>query len=78
MGTGCDLVSIRIPFFFEPSFDALVKPLDAALRMQAENPDPSLPGQAKMAEKKYEPVRYGEFLTRKVGSNFATGKGKYD
>jgi hypothetical protein len=24
----------------------------------------------------YEPVRYGEFLKKKVGSNFDTGKGK--
>ncbi|KAL5520119.1 hypothetical protein ACEPAG_1779 [Sanghuangporus baumii] len=29
-------------------------------------------------EKHYAPVVYGEFLMKKVGNNFATGKGKYD
>jgi hypothetical protein len=29
-------------------------------------------------KKLYEPVVYGEFLTRKVGGNFVSGKGKYD
>ena len=29
-------------------------------------------------EKHYDSVVYGEFLMKKVGSNFATGKGKYD
>lgn len=29
-------------------------------------------------EKHYDSVVYGEFLMKKVGNNFATGKGKYD
>ena len=64
-----------MPFFFEPNFDALVEPLAAALRIQEEDkairkiPDPI---------KKYQSVVYGEFLLKKVGSNFDTGKGRYD
>ncbi|KIY46580.1 Clavaminate synthase-like protein [Fistulina hepatica ATCC 64428] len=53
----------RIPFFFEPNFDAHVRPLDAALRIQKKPP-----------EKK--PVIYGEFLMAKVGGNFDFKKGE--
>ncbi|KAG6886960.1 hypothetical protein C0992_001432 [Termitomyces sp. T32_za158] len=58
----------NIPFFFEPNFDADIRPLDAALRLQK-------PEDRKEQRK---PVVYGEFLLKKVGSNFADGKGKYD
>lgn len=57
---------ISIPFFYEPNFDALVEPLPAALRL------------ARPTEKTYDPVVYGEFLKKKVGNNFADGKGRYD
>lgn len=61
----------RIPFFFEPNFDAKVEVLDAARRLQA--------GQTQDDNRKnYSPVVYGDFLTKKVGGNFAEGKGKYD
>lgn len=73
-----DLISTRVPFFFEPNFDALIKPLDAALRMQADVPNFLHPGMGTTAKPNYEPVRYGEFLKKKVGNNFDTGKGRYD
>ncbi|KAJ6477458.1 hypothetical protein C8R47DRAFT_1140638 [Mycena vitilis] len=57
---------VSVPFFFEPNFNAHVKPLAAAKRIQGGN----------IADKKY--VVYGEFLLAKVGNNFAGGKGKYD
>ncbi|KAF9267439.1 Clavaminate synthase-like protein [Marasmius fiardii PR-910] len=59
----------RVPFFFEPNFGALVKPLAAAKRIkEAEN----------IVDKRtYEPVIYGDFLLSKVGNNFAGGQGKY-
>ncbi|RDB14799.1 hypothetical protein Hypma_016232 [Hypsizygus marmoreus] len=62
---------VSIPFFFEPNFDAHIKPLAAALRLQE-------------AEGKNQPIEprrsvvYGDFLLAKVGSNFEFGKGKYD
>lgn len=74
---GRDFCSTRIPFFSEPNFNALIKPLDAALRMQAEDTDFLHPKVA-VVRPTYEQVRYGEFLKKKVGSNFDTGKGKYD
>ena len=77
-GVGRDFASTRIPFFFEPNFEAFVKPLDAALRIQAEDPKSLHPGEGTTAKPKYEPVRYGEFLKKKVGNNFDLGKGKYD
>jgi isopenicillin N synthase-like dioxygenase len=58
-----------IPFFFEPNFDARVSPLAAAVRLQADESN---------APDLKDPVVYGEFLMRKVGNNFASGKGKYD
>ena len=64
-----------IPFFFEPNFDARIEPLPTARRMQEE--DRAL-RKLRGPEKTYEPVVYGDFLLRKVGSNFDTGKGRYD
>ncbi|RPD62391.1 Clavaminate synthase-like protein [Lentinus tigrinus ALCF2SS1-7] len=66
---------VSIPFFFEPNFDAHVEPLPAALRMQEE--DRKIRGITEPA-KMYQPVVYGDFLLKKVGSNFDTGKGRYD
>ncbi|TFK40646.1 Clavaminate synthase-like protein [Crucibulum laeve] len=61
---------VSIPFFFEPNFDAVVKPLAAARRINAcsEHTD---------VAKEHKSVVYGEFLVAKVGNNF-DGKGKYD
>lgn len=61
-----------IPFFFEPNFDALIKPLPAALRLQ------ETPKKKARPEKEHKPIVYGQFLLGKVTSNFDTGKGKYD
>ncbi|KAF8914947.1 Clavaminate synthase-like protein [Mucidula mucida] len=59
---------VSIPFFFEPNFNAHVKTLAAALRLQ----------DGKTRDTKvYEPVVYGDFLLRKVSNNFDTG-GKGD
>jgi isopenicillin N synthase-like dioxygenase len=71
------LTCYRIPFFYEPNFDARVEPLAAALRIQA---DPS-PHHAELANgrngvKRYEPVVYGDFLLKKVGGNFAPSAGE--
>lgn len=61
---------VSIPFFFEPNFTANVKPLIPATRLAESATTP---------EKVYEPVVYGNFLLKKVGTNFATeGKGRYD
>ncbi|KAF8630836.1 hypothetical protein AX17_005195 [Amanita inopinata Kibby_2008] len=49
---------VSIPFFFEPNFDALVKPLAAALRK----------GDGVTAR---QPAVYGQFLISKVGGNFS-------
>ncbi|KAI0304419.1 Clavaminate synthase-like protein [Multifurca ochricompacta] len=69
----------RIPFFFEPNFDAKVAPLAAALRIQEElNLASESHHLLKQMSKTYEPTVYGNFLLNKVGSNFTTGKGKYD
>jgi len=63
-----------VPFFFEPNFDAIVKPLDAVVRAQTAAGE-------QVEEGKYQSIVYGEFLKKKVGSNFSAttpGKGKYD
>ncbi|TFK91135.1 Clavaminate synthase-like protein [Polyporus arcularius HHB13444] len=65
----------RIPFFFEPNFHAHIEPLPAALRLQEE--DRRVRGIDKPV-KMYTPLVYGDFLLKKVGSNFDTGKGRYD
>jgi isopenicillin N synthase-like dioxygenase len=71
---------VSTPFFFEPNFDAIVAPLPAALRLQERpanaNPHDLDPDSASF--KSYSSVVYGEFLLKKVGNNFADGKGKYD
>ncbi|KAF9783446.1 Clavaminate synthase-like protein [Thelephora terrestris] len=69
---------VSVPFFFEPNFDALIKPLNAVLRMQAEDSNFLHPRERKRVGPNYEPVQYGEFLRKKVGNNFDLGKGKYD
>ncbi|KAI0632094.1 Clavaminate synthase-like protein [Trametes polyzona] len=67
---------VSIPFFFEPNFDARVEPLAAALRIQEE--DRMVCGTL-APRKTYQPVVYGDFLLRKLGSNFETGqKGQYN
>jgi len=66
------LLTHSIPFFFEPNFDAHIKPLAAALRLQEREPNTNT------NEKKYTAVIYGDFLKAKVGNNFAGGKGKYN
>ena len=64
----------RIPFFFEPNFDAVVKPLAVVSRLKGEKP-----GKHADARTLRSPVVYGDFLVSKVGNNFdSTGKGKYD
>ena len=67
--------SLRIPFFYEPNFNALIKPLAAALRIQEGDPAQQ---RENVTKKTYEPVVYGKFLLKKVGNNFDEGKGKYD
>jgi len=64
---------ISIPFFFEPNFRANITTLAAARRLQGAQSS----GDSSNS-KTYPPVVYGEFLLKKVGSNFAEGKGKYD
>jgi isopenicillin N synthase-like dioxygenase len=61
---------VSIPFFFEPNFNAHVKPLASAIRVQSE----SDPGEDK---KVYHPVQYGKFLMGKVGTNFSAGNDRY-
>jgi isopenicillin N synthase-like dioxygenase len=65
---------VSVPFFFEPNFDAKVMPLAAACRLQEKPPNTK----SHDTLKSYSPVVYGEFLMKKVGSNFVDGKGKYD
>lgn len=68
---------VSVPFFYEPSFDAWIEPLPAALRLQAKEGGRGSEGKRK------EPVRYGDFLLKKVGGNFAVkddgsvSKGRY-
>jgi hypothetical protein len=67
------LFIFRIPFFFEPNFDAHIKPLDAARRLQNEDTDKET-----VAVSDRLPIVYGDFLMNKVGSNFSSGTGRYD
>lgn len=55
---------VSMPFFFEPNFDAHVKPLAAALRIQEKDPQLA-------PSKAYDPVTYGDFLLGKVSNNFS-------
>ncbi|KAJ7780650.1 hypothetical protein DFH07DRAFT_437667 [Mycena maculata] len=64
----CKRIDYRVPFFFEPNFNAHVKPLAAAKRIQGETEN--------IPDKRS--VVYGDFLMAKVGNNFVGGKGKYD
>lgn len=60
------MVVDSIPFFFEPTRDALVSALPSALRMQElSTGKPTDPGTLK------PPIRYGDFLASKVSGNFA-------
>ncbi|KAF8798792.1 Clavaminate synthase-like protein [Phlegmacium glaucopus] len=66
----------RIPFFFEPNFDAVVKPLAVVSRLKGKEPSENTDANALR-----RPVVYGDFLVSKVGNNFdskSAGKGKYD
>jgi len=54
---------VSIPFFFEPNFTARIAPLPVAILTLAEKDD--APNEV------YKPVVYGEFLMRKVESNFS-------
>ncbi|KXN88170.1 hypothetical protein AN958_07629 [Leucoagaricus sp. SymC.cos] len=60
----------RIPFFFEPNFNALVKPLDAAFRIRQAQ-------EKSQREPLRQPIIFGEFLKRKVGNNFSTSRDRY-
>jgi isopenicillin N synthase-like dioxygenase len=62
---------ISVPFFFEPNFDALIKPLEAVARLRERAGLPTV------ADK--DAVVYGEFLLGKVGNNFDRDpkKGRY-
>lgn len=55
---------VSLPFFFEPNFDTLVKPLAAVVRAQDASGE-------KINDGTYAPVVYGEFLKSKVTTNFS-------
>lgn len=57
---------VSVPFFFEPNFDAVVKPLEAALRIHNVTRSSS----SKPLAGRFPPIIYGEFLKSKVGANF--------
>lgn len=62
---------VSLPFFFEPAFDAAVKPLEAAKRKIAQEGWIMGPQGSEVKSG----VRYGDFLLAKVGGNFVkTGK----
>jgi len=73
---------VSIPFFYEPNFTTVVKPLRAALELQQGTRMPGLDSKYKTQQeddaKIYEPVVYSDFLLKKISGNFETGKGKYD
>ncbi|KAF7288566.1 Oxoglutarate 3-dioxygenase [Mycena chlorophos] len=73
---------VSIPFFFEPNFDAMIKPLAAAKRIRgdtAPEPEPVSYGEISLSNLICSLTRStGAFLMKKVGNNFTTGKGKYD
>lgn len=56
---------VSVPFFFEPGFDVVVRPLGKCVERSGEP--------ARFKEKKY-----GEHLLEKVGGNFYAGGGKED
>jgi len=59
---------VSIPFFFEPNWDAEVRPLDAALRIQERLNGPTQPMK--------KSIVYGDFLTNKVAGNFSVDSKK--
>ncbi|BGO90317.1 hypothetical protein NBRC10512_005560 [Rhodotorula toruloides] len=60
---------VSIPFFFEPSYDALIEPLPSALRLRSQ-----LSSSSSTTEAPIKPVHYGTFLASKVAGNFALEK----
>jgi isopenicillin N synthase-like dioxygenase len=68
-------LSLRIPFFYEPNFDAFIQPLAAIDRLSLPKDSQKL---AKEGIRTRNNVVYGNFLTQKVAGNFSDGKGKYD
>lgn len=67
------ILLLRIPFFFEPNFDANISPLAAAARIKSAQPSTAPNGETK----EHKSVVYGKFLLGKVTNNFAGGS-KYD
>ena len=63
----CTNMHTRVPFFFEPNFDAEIKPTEAALRILSQT---SGEKEVERLRAVYPPVIYGEFLKKKVGGNF--------
>ncbi|EKM79373.1 hypothetical protein AGABI1DRAFT_39707 [Agaricus bisporus var. burnettii JB137-S8] len=55
----------RIPFFFEPNIDAIIKPLDVIKRKEKEG------------KQMREPILYGDYVRSKVANNFVTGSERY-
>ncbi|GAA5936669.1 hypothetical protein JCM3775_000163 [Rhodotorula graminis] len=56
---------VSIPFFFEPTLEALIEPLPSAVRLRRELLGPD------SAATSVKPVIYGDFLRSKVSNNFA-------
>ena len=52
---------VSVPFFFEPNFDAVIKPRESCLERDH--------GEKKVVEQ----VVYGEYLVNKVAGNFYLG-----
>jgi len=61
---------ISIPFFFEPNFDAFVRPLPAVDRLRNKADVNKL---AKEEARRRSEVIYGNFLMKKVAGNFSNG-----
>lgn len=60
----------RIPFFFEPNFDALVQPLPSVVKKAR--------SESSEVEAECKSVVYGDFLLAKVGNNFVVeGQNRY-
>jgi len=75
-GTG---YRVSIPFFFEPNFNANVTVLTVARRLQEMRlKDDNYNDAGGTGSRDYQSVVYGDFLLKKVGGNFAGGKGKYN
>ncbi|GAA5884516.1 hypothetical protein JCM6882_005285 [Rhodosporidiobolus microsporus] len=56
---------VSIPFFYEPSFDAVIEPLPSAIRLRKQ-----LLGSEAASSPIPEPQHYGRFLESKVSGNF--------